>query len=336
MAQGNRGIAGLIAGAGQGGAIEPRRPPTTGILGARENRLAELAAGTMVNRLHEAVDPATCRIWEGHNRNYTRLNERICADLIDSLRSQGRQEVPAIVRRLSGDQTHRYEVICGARRHWSVSWLREHDYPDFKFVVEPRELSDEEAFRIADLENRSREDLSDHERATDYARAIERYYEGSQQRMADRLHVTKSWLSRYLELARLPPEIIACFEAPHVIGISHAAAIAPSLNRPRERAAILTRAATLSGEQRSCAERGASVLAPAQVVARLLDARSKATPVGKSRPKEIRDLDGKLVLKVQEEGRGGLTFNIPTARIRDRRAVVDALDRYLQTFIADR
>ena len=95
--------------------------------------------------------------------------------------------------------------------------------PEFRFLIEPRELSDEEAFRLADLENRSRKDLSDYERAIDYARAIERYYDGSQQRMAERLEVSKSWLSRYLELARLPPEVIAAFGSPHVIGISHAA-----------------------------------------------------------------------------------------------------------------
>jgi len=31
-----------------------------------------------------------------------------------------------------------------------------HDYPDFRFLVEPREMSDEQAFRVADLGNRSR------------------------------------------------------------------------------------------------------------------------------------------------------------------------------------
>ena len=82
--------------------------------------------------------------------------------------------------------------------------MRAHDQPDFRFLVEPRELTDEEAFRLADLENRSRRDLSDYERANDYARAVERYYGGSQQQMAERLEVSKSWLSRYLELAQLP------------------------------------------------------------------------------------------------------------------------------------
>lgn len=113
------------------------------------------------------------------------------------MKSQDRQEVPAIVRRVAGVPGVDYEVICGARRHWTVTWLRAHDHPEFRFLIEPCEMSDEEAFRVSDLENRSRKNLTDFERAADYARAIDRYYDGSQQRMAERLNVAKSWLSRY-------------------------------------------------------------------------------------------------------------------------------------------
>ncbi len=89
---------------------------------------------------------------------------------------------------------HAFEVICGARRHWTACWMRANNYPDFKFLIEPRELTDEEAFRLADLENRSRKDLSDYERARDYLRALERYFGGNQRQMAARLEVSPSWL----------------------------------------------------------------------------------------------------------------------------------------------
>jgi ParB family chromosome partitioning protein len=332
MALGNKGFAGLVVGGGEG-VVETRRPPRTGFLGARENRLAELAEGGMVTRVHEAVDPAICRIWGGHNRDYAALNEHICADLLDSLRAQGRQEVPAIVRRVKGDAAYQFEVVCGARRHWSVSWLRAHDYPDFKFVVEPRELSDEEAFRIADLENRSRKDLSDYERAIDYARAIERYYDGSQQRMADRLRVSKSWLSRYLELAKLPPEILGCFDSPHAIGISHAAALAPVLGRPRERDVVLEEASALCAELQSRRQQGIPALPSAQVVARLLSAGAKR-PKPSVRSWEIRDEDGRLLLKARLESERGLVFSVSKNRIRDRAQVLQAVDQCLQEFAA--
>ena len=38
-----------------------RLPPRTGLLGERENRLAELAAGKSVTRLQELIDPGRCR-----------------------------------------------------------------------------------------------------------------------------------------------------------------------------------------------------------------------------------------------------------------------------------
>ena len=69
----------------------------------------------------QLVDPARCRMWARHNRDYDLLDEASCADLLESLRAQGEQEFPAIVRRVEDDPAFDYEVICGARRHWAVS-----------------------------------------------------------------------------------------------------------------------------------------------------------------------------------------------------------------------
>ena len=151
-------------------------------------------------------------MWEGHNRAYGLLTPENCRDLIDSIRAQGRQEFPAIVRRREGQgEGPRYEVICGARRHFAISWLRANTYPQFRYLIELRDLTDEEAFRLADLENRDREDLSDYERARDYARALKLYYGGKQKAMAARLEVSEAWLSRYLNLAKLPEAVVAAF-----------------------------------------------------------------------------------------------------------------------------
>ena len=289
----------------------------------------------MINRSHEAVDPAVCRIWEGHNRDYASLSEVACADLLESLRAQGRQEVPAIVRRVSGDPYFKFEVICGARRHWSVSWLRTHGYADFEFVVEPRELSYEEAFRVADLENRSRKDLSDYERAVDYARAVDRYYEGSQQRMVERLGVTKSWLSRYLELAKLPVEVLDCFPSQSVIGISHAATLAPALSHPHRRKFVLIEAQTLRQEQQRRSEAGQRAVGAAQVVARLVAAQPVKAPSGAA-PLEMRDDHGKLLLKMTREARGGVSFVIPSARTQKLPDILSAMEKCLTDLQSDR
>ena len=56
-----------------------------GVLGGRNNRLAELASGSVVNNPQELVDPARCRIWDRHNRDYAALNEERCNDLSQNL-----------------------------------------------------------------------------------------------------------------------------------------------------------------------------------------------------------------------------------------------------------
>jgi ParB family transcriptional regulator, chromosome partitioning protein len=333
MAQGNRGFAKGLASTVPPPASASRLPPRTGILGERENRLAELASGASVTRIHELVDPARCRIWDGHNRDYAALNAETCADLIESFKAEGRQNFPAIVRRIAGDPEHAYEVICGARRHWTVSWMRAHDHPDFKFLVEPRDLTDEEAFRIADLENRSRRDLSDYERASDYARAVARYYGGSQQRMADRLEVSKSWLSRYLELARLPADIVAAFGSPHVIGISHAATLAPLLRTPDQSERLTAEARGLAIEQTDLAARGAPAIQPAAVLQRLSAAAREpvlSRQPGSAKAHVVRSSEGSVVARGQRAGRGGgITISIPAPARHERAALLAALEEIL-------
>nr|WP_274609767.1 ParB/RepB/Spo0J family partition protein [Rhodobaculum claviforme] len=213
------------------------------------------------------VEPEDCVMWEGHNRAYDLLSEETCRDLIDSIRAQGRQEFPAIVRRRTG-QGAAYEVICGARRHYAVSWLRANNYPQFRYLIEVRDLTDEEAFRLADLENRDREDLSDYERARDYARALELYYGGKQKVMATRLEVSEAWLSRYLNLAKLPAEVVAAFPSLREVRELHARRLRPALSDDAARARVMAEAAALTGQG----------VATPQVLARLLAAAEGPRP----------------------------------------------------------
>lgn len=210
-----------------------------GVLGGRNNRLAQLASGAVVSNPQELVNPARCRIWERHNRDYGALTEERCRDLIDSILAQGRQEVPAVVRRIAGDPDHDFEVICGARRHWAVTWLRANNHPEIRYLVEIRDLTDEQAFRISDIENRAREDLSDLERARDYLKALDLYYGGRQKDMAKRLNQSEAWLSRYLDLARLPADLVAAFPDPFDLRISHIGTLKPLLKADDSRTAVL-------------------------------------------------------------------------------------------------
>lgn len=193
----------------------------------RSNALAE--SGEREEKLLRWVDPERCVMWKGHNRAYELLNGENCRDLIDSIKSQGQQEFPAIVRRLPAGQGAEYEVICGARRHFAISWLRANNYPQFRYLIEVRDLGDEEAFRLADIENRDRADLSDFERARDYLQALDLYYGGKQKAMAARLEVSEAWLSRYLYLARLPDDVVQAWPQITELKELHARSLRPWL-----------------------------------------------------------------------------------------------------------
>src|ERR1700744_6506711 len=161
------------------------RPPVAlaSPLLSRANSLERIASGELKQVPHVRLDPKRCRIWRGNARNYAALNHDRCRDLIDSMIAEGGQKVPALVRKLKNDPDHDYEVIYGTRRHWTISWLRANNYPDFVFLAEVRDLDDEAAFRLADLENRGRQDVTEIERAKNYAPALALHYAGKQATM---------------------------------------------------------------------------------------------------------------------------------------------------------
>lgn len=319
-------------------APQPEAPTrmAIGVLAGRENRMAELASGAVVARAIEQVDPARCRLWSEHNRDYAKLDETRCADLIESFKAQGRQEVPAIVRRVRGDPDFDFEVICGARRHWTVSWLRGHNYTDFRFLVEVRDLTDEEAFRISDLENRAREDLSDIERARDYLKALGRHYGGRQKDMAERLKVSEAWLSRYLDLARLPADLVAAFDDPHELKIKHVTQLKPLLKPDdRERRVLAEATAITKGRGEG------PPLKPQDVIRRLASAadppKKSGSPKrsGQASAEVVSSPTGQPLFRVEPRGKKEVNVTLlPQAggsRADAERAFTDLLARFWVT-----
>lgn len=314
----NRFVADLAAGMEPGVTVPAERPSRlgVGVLGSRTNRLADLASGAVVDIPQELVDPARCRIWEHHNRDYSALNEDRCADLIETIVAQGKQEFPAIVRRVTGDPDHDYEVISGARRHWTVSWLRANNYPDIRYLIEIRSLTDEQAFRVSDLENRAREDLADVERARDYLKALDLYYGGKQKAMAQRLNQSEAWLSRYLDLARLPAELMIAFSDPFELKISHVGTLKPILKPEDSRARVLAEAARLA---QSRTQGATNVPTSVPDVLRALVAAGeaprgdakKAAPKKTGLPEEIiRSGAGTPLLRVDKKDRKGVSITL--------------------------
>jgi ParB family chromosome partitioning protein len=205
----------------------------------RGRELLSAMAGTIHTITVLEVQPGRCRMWAHHNRFYDLLNAENCSDLIESFKTQG-QIHPAIVRKCVDDAEHDYELICGARRHWTASYLKR------DLLVEVREVSDEEAFLLGDADNRDAKDISDYERAVEYGRALEAYYQGSQRPMAAKLGISDSLLSQFLALAELDHVLVSAYPDPRWIKVHHAVAIRPLWKQAALRARLSSRARELA------------------------------------------------------------------------------------------
>lgn len=241
----------------------------TTLLG-RESALARAASGEVRQVTQLLLDPARVRIWPGNARSYEHLDEHGCRELIDSIIAEGGQKVPAIVRRVEGDPGHDFEVIAGTRRHWSISWLRRNSYPDMQFVAQVVQLDDEAAFRLADLENRARADISDLERARNYSRALKEHYGNHLTRMAERLRLSKGWLSKMLKVATLPDAVVSAFASPADVQLKPAYALAQALADKGVAQSILREAKALAKEQETRRADQRPALPAADVLKRLL------------------------------------------------------------------
>lgn len=316
-------LAGITGGAVAPVIDTPKAPAPTpaepaGRLSTRMSGIARVTSGENKEITLKLVDPARCRMWARHNRRYDLLNADNCGDLLEGLRSQGRQEFPAIVRRVTDDPDIDFEVVAGARRHWAVTYLRTVEHRDLKYLVEERELTDEAAFRLSDIENRSRTDLSDYERALDYLQALVLFYDDNAKRMAARLEVGESWLSRFLNLARLPKPVIAAFGSVQAVKVAHARQIKPYLEGGPITDLVLEEAVRLSEEQAALIRTGQPLIEATQVVQRLQKAGGSQKPVKTPKTKApppppptlIKNHKGDQLFALRNKGRKTLLLEV--------------------------
>ena len=296
----------------------------TTLLG-RESALARLASGEVRQVTQLLLDPAKVRIWSGNARLYAHLNEENCRELIDSIIAEGGQKVPAVVRRIEGDPDHDYEVIAGTRRHWSISWLRANSYSDMMFVAQVAQLDDEAAFRLADLENRARKDVSDLERARNYAEALRAHYGSHLTRMAERLKLSKGWLSKMIKVAGIEDAVIDAFASPADVQLKPAYGLAQALDDPKAAPAIRAEAGRLSSEQRALRAAGAAPIPAAEALKRLLDAPRIAQSAPRDEPFTWTTRYGRPALTVQSVNRQGITIRLHAGSGADMETLTTAL-----------
>lgn len=305
MTKGNKGFGSMFTEGLDDEAELDKLSPSEGIMASRSQTLARIATGKTVADRTEWVDPARCRPWRMHNRDLDHLTEDSCRDLIDSFLSAKKQRIPAIVRRLKDDPDYDFEIIAGVRRWWTVRWLREHHHPEYEYLVTIQAVTDEEAFRVSDVENRSRKDISDWERAKEYTRALPEFYDNSQSQMAEHLNLSRSWLSRLLDVARLPDAIVVAFSDTHDITVRVARDIKPLTNEAKALARMRKEAELLEEERVST---GIKLSGP-EVAKRLV--RATADPSKKATgDKEVLGKGGKVIMRYSKVRGGGLTIKV--------------------------
>lgn len=305
----------------------PPNKPGRGYLADRERAMQDLS--TKVYAIQRLVDPAVCRVWSRHNRFYDRLNETRCRDLIDSIRTEGRQLYPATVRRLETptEDGVEYEVIAGARRLWAVSYLREVEKRDIPYFIEVRELTDKQAFVLADAENRDRQDLTDYERAIDYARAREEFYGGRFDLLQQELNLGRSHLYRLLFLADLPEVVIDALGGFEQVTERSVRPLNPLFNDPSAWKAVVHRAEALAAEQRERAANDQPLIAPPTALKRLMASEPKTTEAAEI---AVMDSHGRRVAWVRRSNRRSMAIQIDRRRAATKADLAKALNALVE------
>ena len=283
------------------------------VLAKRQNAVVAAATGKSRTVKVFEHDPNRIRPWAGHNRDYAALSKERCSDLIEGFRRID-QQFPAIVRVVRDSPDYDYEFICGARRHWTANYLNR------DLLVEIRNVDDRDAFLLQDIENRDREDISDYERACDYAKALPVYFEGKQSHMAEQLQIDSGNFNRLLALVELPKEIISAYSDIRELVVHHGTLYTKFLKDPDAKRRILTAAKKLEGQ-------GAT---GKQVMSTLRQAAGNSPPRRNIKPSK----HGSLMLKPGRGGEFTVSFKLPAgnrrehllAIQRDFQSVVDSLD----------
>jgi ParB family chromosome partitioning protein len=285
--------------------------PSASFLGRRGIAFDEIAR--TVKRLTIRLKPSECSIWPGNARNHAALSYERCTSLIESIREEGTNREPVVVRRTpSAEQP--YELIVGTRRHFSVAWLHANNHSEIELVARIETVDDEGAFRLADLENREREDVTDLERARNYLHAVGAYYNGVRTQMADRLAIPKQNLHNLLQLAELPDEVVAAFAEAGDLKVRHGMRLSPLLKDERHRDHIIAEALVVAQEQQALKDRGGDKIEGSKVCERLaavaLQTRTQPKATARTKP-ALTGASGKEIGQILADTKAkGITINI--------------------------
>jgi ParB family chromosome partitioning protein len=183
---------------------------------AVEHEVADLRAKVQAFEAGERVvllDPAKVRPSKWKNRHELAYQTRSFLDLKDEIAAAGVNAQPIKVRPIppaagAAPEAQEYELVFGRRRHRACLEL------GLQVAAIIDSLSDIDSFKAMVRENRNREDLSPWEAGEMYRDALERGLFASRRQLAMALEIDPGNLTRMLQLAMLPPEVISAFPSP--------------------------------------------------------------------------------------------------------------------------
>jgi ParB family transcriptional regulator, chromosome partitioning protein len=246
--------AGLIAGIQPGvkpqevvDSEKPRTAPGTmmGFLTAQSSAFSEAEQlKTQVRALEEAapiqkLDPTTIKPSLWANRHEASFATEDFQQLKAEILSSGGNIQPIKVRPVAGNQGEvfngatplsnaKLELVFGHRRHRACLEL---GLPVLALI---EETTDADLFEQMERENRGRQNLSPWEQGNMYRKAEETQLYPSLRKMAEKLGVNVSLVSRSLTLAKLPDAVIAAFPTPLDIQFRWAAPLADAVQKDPE------------------------------------------------------------------------------------------------------
>ena len=145
--------------------------------------------------------------------------------------------------------------------------------------------------------------------------------------MAQRLNVTESWLSRYLDLARLPSALLGAFPNPQDLKIKHVTLLKPLLKPEDRRQRVLDEAQRIADDLAN----GAAAPATSQDVIRRLSLAAAAPKKsgspkksGKPSPEIIASASGRGVIRLDGRKRNEVGLTLLLSGGTSREEVVEA------------
>jgi ParB/RepB/Spo0J family partition protein len=195
------------------------------------------------------VDPRQCMVASLVARDPSRLGLEAIKDLAASFITEGQLQ-PVLGRRIQpAHDTADFEVVVGVRRLLAAQWLRENGHPDFNIWLDTIDLSDRDVFITIDRENAAHATLSPWERARSMRRALESDLFKTQREMAEALKERPATVSTLVRLADWPDDLVAAFPSPFDILMVDAERLAPIVDDPKRKEALLQEARRIRTEQ---------------------------------------------------------------------------------------